>query len=127
MSYLKTNATFEILIGTTAIILVALNGILPVWSSTLHYPLVYASISSSLSRNQEGFLNNGIYIPCNCVVFRMDDIQDRWPLNGQLTVMDLFISKNQSLSVGAIMNEIGNDSKIINKVREGDKKGLFER
>ena len=40
--------------------------------------------------------------------------------------MDCLISKNQSLSVGSIMNEIGNDSKIINKVREGDKKGLFE-
>ena len=25
------------------------------------------------------------------------------------------------------MNYVGNDSKIINKVREGDKKGLFER
>ena len=24
------------------------------------------------------------------------------------------------------MNYVGNDSKIINKVREGDKKGLFE-
>src|SRR5690349_13140078 len=58
-------------------------------------------------------------IPCNCVVFRMDDIQDKWIEQGQLVPMDLFISKNQSLSLGLIMHVVGNDSKIINKVREG--------
>jgi 3D (Asp-Asp-Asp) domain-containing protein/peptidoglycan/xylan/chitin deacetylase (PgdA/CDA1 family) len=125
MSYLKTKAIFGIMIVIIAIILVGLNG-LSVGSSTRNYPFVYASSSLSLAGNEDGILNNRIYIPCNCVVFRMDDIQDWWQQNGQLTPMDLFISKNQSLSVGSIMNEIGNDSKIINKVREGQQKGLFE-
>jgi peptidoglycan/xylan/chitin deacetylase (PgdA/CDA1 family)/3D (Asp-Asp-Asp) domain-containing protein len=70
--------------------------------------------------------NNRNITPCNCVIFRMDDIQDYWLEQGQLAPMDLFISKNQSLSLGLIMHAIGNDSKIINKVREGYQKGLFE-
>ena len=56
----------------------------------------------------------------------MDDIQDYWLEQGQMTPMDLFISKNQSLSLGLIMHAVGNDSKITNKVREGYQKGLFE-
>jgi len=56
----------------------------------------------------------------------MDDIQDYWSQAGQLTPMNLFMSRNQSLSLGIIMHEIGNDSKIINKVQEGSHKGLFE-
>ena len=64
--------------------------------------------------------------PCNCVIFRMDDIQDYWIEQGQIAPMDLFLSKNQSLSLGLIMNGLGNDSKIIDKVKEGFNKGLFE-
>jgi peptidoglycan/xylan/chitin deacetylase (PgdA/CDA1 family) len=56
----------------------------------------------------------------------MDDIQDYWIAQGQLGPMDLFISKNQSLTLGLIMHTIGNDTKIINKIREGYQKGLFE-
>ncbi|MBA3750837.1 MAG: DUF2334 domain-containing protein, partial [Nitrosopumilus sp.] len=64
--------------------------------------------------------------PCNCVVFRMDDIQDYWINSGQTAVMDLFLSKNQSLSLGLIMNGIGNDPEILDKVKEGFHKGYFE-
>ena len=64
--------------------------------------------------------------PCNCVVFRMDDIQDKWLDSGQIIPMNLFLSKNQSLSLGLIMNLINNDSKIIDKVKEGFNRGLFE-
>ena len=40
--------------------------------------------------------------------------------------MDLFISKGDKLSLGVIMNDIGNDSRILEKIREGNEKGLFE-
>ncbi len=56
----------------------------------------------------------------------MDDIQDYWLESGQITPMDIFLSKNQSLSLGLIMNGTGNDSKIIDKVKEGFDRGLFE-
>jgi peptidoglycan/xylan/chitin deacetylase (PgdA/CDA1 family) len=62
----------------------------------------------------------------NCVVFRMDDIQDHWVQAAQHALMDLFISKNVNLSIGLIMNNIGNDSRLIEKVREGSRKRLFE-
>ena len=74
----------------------------------------------------QGVVNDGIIGKCNCVVFRMDDIQDYWIQEGQITPMDVFISKNQSLTLGLIMNAIGNDEKIINKVRQGNDRGLFE-
>jgi peptidoglycan/xylan/chitin deacetylase (PgdA/CDA1 family) len=73
---------------------------------------------------QENLKNNNN--SCKCVVFRMDDIQDYWLQAGALTPMDLFMSKNQSLSLGLIMNDIGNDSKVTGKVQEGVQKGLFE-
>jgi peptidoglycan/xylan/chitin deacetylase (PgdA/CDA1 family) len=63
---------------------------------------------------------------CNCVVFRMDDLQDNWIQTAQLAAMNLFISKNQSLTLGLIMNGIGNDTKIIGQINEGYHKGLFE-
>jgi peptidoglycan/xylan/chitin deacetylase (PgdA/CDA1 family) len=56
----------------------------------------------------------------------MDDIQDDWLNSAQVAVMNLFVSKNQSLSLGSIMHIMGNDSKIVDKVKEGFHKGLFE-
>jgi peptidoglycan/xylan/chitin deacetylase (PgdA/CDA1 family) len=63
---------------------------------------------------------------CNCVVFRIDDIQDVFVDEAQIAAMNLFISKDQPLSLGLIMNEIGNDLRITGKVGEGSQKGLFE-
>jgi peptidoglycan/xylan/chitin deacetylase (PgdA/CDA1 family) len=56
----------------------------------------------------------------------MDDVQDSWLQTAQLATMNLFITKNQSLTLGLIMNSIGNDSKIIGQVSLGRDKGLFE-
>lgn len=64
--------------------------------------------------------------PCHCVVFRFDSIQDHWLQSAQLAVMDLFLSKNMSLSPGLIMNAINDDPKIIEKLSQGGKKGVFE-
>ena len=63
---------------------------------------------------------------CNCVIFRLDDVQDTWLHSAQTQVMNLFISKDQSLSVGIIMNETENDQMILQKIKEGQSKGLFE-
>jgi peptidoglycan/xylan/chitin deacetylase (PgdA/CDA1 family) len=63
---------------------------------------------------------------CRCIVFRMDDIQDYWLNSVQVAVMNLFLSENQSLSLGSIMHLVGNDSKIVDKIKEGFHKGLFE-
>ncbi len=65
---------------------------------------------------------------CNCVVFRMDDIQDYFVRSAQLAIMNHFIERNKSLTLGIIMNALGNDSELVNKVREGNSStgGLFE-
>jgi peptidoglycan/xylan/chitin deacetylase (PgdA/CDA1 family) len=63
---------------------------------------------------------------CVCVVFRIDDIQDYWLRESQISVMNTFLAKNKTLSLEIIMSGIGNDSKIIDKVKEGVGKGLFE-
>ena len=102
-----------------------------IFSRRLSYLLIILFIISNIiilpydSFSQE-IANDGIIHKCNCVVFKMDDIQDYWIQEGQITPMNIFISKNQSLTLGLIMNAIGNDEKIINKVREGSDSGLFE-
>jgi peptidoglycan/xylan/chitin deacetylase (PgdA/CDA1 family)/3D (Asp-Asp-Asp) domain-containing protein len=63
---------------------------------------------------------------CNCVVFRMDDVQDNWIRSAQLDLMNVFLSKKLDLTLGLIMNDIGNDSYIVDKVNEGRHKGLFK-
>ena len=63
---------------------------------------------------------------CNCVVFRMDDVHDNRIRSAQLDIMNIFLSKKLDLTPGLIMNDVGNDSYIIDKVKEGLHKGLFE-
>ena len=70
--------------------------------------------------------NNGT--SCNCVVFRMDDLQDYWIRTAQITGMNLFLSKQIPLSLAIIMNSTGNDSLVVDKISEGSKmpNALFE-
>ena len=63
---------------------------------------------------------------CDCVVFRVDDIQDYFHDNAQLAIMNQFILKNQSVSLGLIMHDFGDDYNVRHKVMEGYKKGSFE-
>ncbi|AIF82260.1 putative xylanase/chitin deacetylase [Candidatus Nitrososphaera evergladensis SR1] len=63
---------------------------------------------------------------CNCVIFRLDDIQDFWLNTVQVALMDHFIEKSEKLTVGTIMNFIGNDPSVVDKVRAGLDSGTFE-
>ncbi len=63
---------------------------------------------------------------CYCVVFRLDDVQDDFVDSAQVAAMNIFIERNQSLSIGIIMNDIGKDLRITGKVGEGSQIGLFE-
>ncbi|MEO9364153.1 MAG: polysaccharide deacetylase family protein [Nitrososphaera sp.] len=63
---------------------------------------------------------------CNCIVVRLDDVQDEWVRDVQLVVLDKLISERVHTSTAIIMNEFGNDSGIVSKVREGGDAGLFE-
>ncbi|HYT01747.1 MAG TPA: hypothetical protein VEL70_02475, partial [Candidatus Acidoferrum sp.] len=86
----------------------------------------------ALNRNTtpNNYTNNDVInsTSCNCVVFRMDDLQDNWIRPAQITGMNLFLSKSIPLSLAIIMNSIGNDSQIIDKIKAGINRpnALFE-
>src|SRR5581483_9095886 len=89
--------------------------------------ILFIAISTlSLSRQQAHTATFGNTDPCNCVIFRIDDIQDYFDDHAQVAVLDLFLKQNKSLSTGIIMNAIGADQTIMDKVIEGRDKGLFE-
>jgi peptidoglycan/xylan/chitin deacetylase (PgdA/CDA1 family) len=64
--------------------------------------------------------------PCNCVVFRIDDIQDWWIHDVQAVVLNTFITNDTMLTPGMIMNSYGSDPGVVDKVQEGKDAGLFE-
>jgi peptidoglycan/xylan/chitin deacetylase (PgdA/CDA1 family) len=67
-----------------------------------------------------------IHSPIKYIIFRLDDIQDYWLRDAQLSLMDLFLFRKQNLSLGLIMNSVGKDLEMIEKIKEGEEKGLFE-
>jgi peptidoglycan/xylan/chitin deacetylase (PgdA/CDA1 family) len=56
----------------------------------------------------------------------MDGIQDYWISAGQLAVMNQFTIRNQSLTLGIITADTGEDTDIIDNVKRGIDSGLFE-
>ena len=54
---------------------------------------------------------------CNCVAFRLDDIQDYWLDSVQTKIIDTFHQKNASLTIGIIGNHIGQDAKLIDDIK----------
>lgn len=63
---------------------------------------------------------------CNCVIFRLDDIQDSWITQVQSAVIDKFVERNENLNLAIIMNDIGTDPVIVDKVKESMATGLIE-
>lgn len=68
------------------------------------------------------------YSACNCIIFAMDDMADYGYNNVQLATMDYFISKNMSFTASIVASKIGisNDSRVLDKIKEGIEKELFE-
>jgi len=54
---------------------------------------------------------------CQCVAFRLDDVQDYWLNSVQTKIIDTFHEKNASLTIGIIGNHIGQDPKIIDDIK----------
>lgn len=55
---------------------------------------------------------------CNCIAFRLDDIQDYYISNAQKAVVDLFREFELPLTIGVIGNKIGQDATMVNYLRE---------
>jgi len=60
-----------------------------------------------------------------CAIFRIDDISDNHA-SSSIAVMNLFLAENQPLTLGIVMNHIGKNHALMQKILEGKKKGLFE-
>jgi len=91
-------------------------------SQYLEYP---RNQSSYVSSTEVGaFVANG----CNCVIFRMDDLQDFFVNTVQVAIMDEFTSRGEFLSIGPIFNDFANgiDTSIVDTATAGVTSGLFE-
>ena len=55
---------------------------------------------------------------CNCVAFRLDDIQDYYLNNAQTEIINVFHKKNASLTIGVIGNYFGNDTRLVSYIKE---------
>ena len=55
---------------------------------------------------------------CNCVAFRLDDVQDYWLSNSQMQIINLFQEKEIPLTIGIVGGLIGEDDVIVNFLKE---------
>jgi peptidoglycan/xylan/chitin deacetylase (PgdA/CDA1 family) len=65
-------------------------------------------------------------VSCNCVAFRLDDIQDYWLNDVQIQVMEIFNEKKLPLTIGIIGNQFGEDPKIVSYVNQTIFNNQFE-
>lgn len=63
---------------------------------------------------------------CNCVAFRLDDIQDYFLNEVQIETMQAFDRRNATLTAGIIGNYFGSDQKVVGYVREKASDGSLE-
>jgi peptidoglycan/xylan/chitin deacetylase (PgdA/CDA1 family) len=69
------------------------------------------------------------YQPCNCAIFRLDDIEDSALSAPNIAIMNHFIAENKKLDNLMVLSKFGNSAPggtVYNKVKEGFEKGLFE-
>lgn len=63
---------------------------------------------------------------CNCVAFRLDDIQDNWLTDSQIEIMEVFNERNIPLTIGIIGNKIGEDEGIVSYIQQRTPSDLLE-
>jgi peptidoglycan/xylan/chitin deacetylase (PgdA/CDA1 family) len=65
-------------------------------------------------------------INCNCIAFRLDDVQDHWLTNSQIEIMEIFNEREIPLTIGIIGNRIGEDEIIVSYIKQRIPSKLFE-
>jgi peptidoglycan/xylan/chitin deacetylase (PgdA/CDA1 family) len=97
--------------------------------STVSHPSFYVNTSAAevnaTTTNAVSPSSSPNSSACNCVAFRVDDVSDN-RIAGNLAVLNLFLSENQPLTLGIVMNHIGRSPILMDKIMEGTNKGLFE-
>ncbi|MEW6043813.1 MAG: polysaccharide deacetylase family protein [Thermoproteota archaeon] len=62
---------------------------------------------------------NSDHLNCNCVVFRLDDVQDFFLAPSQIEIITLFEKKKVPLTVGIVGGLIGTDQNLITAIKDG--------
>ncbi|HEV8387623.1 MAG TPA: polysaccharide deacetylase family protein [Nitrososphaera sp.] len=78
--------------------------------------LLFLPLSDAYGQNQE--ISQSQITSCNCVAFRLDDIQDYYLNQPQMRIIETFEERNASLTVGVIGNYIGYDIVLVNFLKE---------
>jgi len=63
---------------------------------------------------------------CNCVAFRLDDIMDNKKTDAQIEVINTFMEKKVPLTIGITANKFGEDSKLVDFIKEQLKENNLE-
>lgn len=53
---------------------------------------------------------------CNCVAFRLDDVQDFWLNEVQKKIIETYYERETPLTIGVIGNSFGEDEKLLNSI-----------
>jgi peptidoglycan/xylan/chitin deacetylase (PgdA/CDA1 family) len=69
---------------------------------------------------------NSEYLNCNCVAFRLDDVQDYFLNGAQIDILNLFEQKHASLTIGVIANVFGDDPKLVPLIQGALKDESFD-
>ena len=72
-----------------------------------------------LSVYEEGTKVESSITTCNCVAFRLDDVQDYYLRGPQLDIMEIFQQKNADLTIGIIGSVFGTDPRLVNYIERG--------
>jgi peptidoglycan/xylan/chitin deacetylase (PgdA/CDA1 family) len=95
--------------------------------------IIVIVITTSLLIPSQSFLSSKpaqAYTSCNCVIFRLDDVEDHGNADQpNIAIMNYFISKNHKLSSEIIVNNFGNsgiNGNVYKTVKQGYDSGLFE-
>ncbi|MCV0409958.1 pentapeptide repeat-containing protein [Nitrosopumilus sp.] len=67
---------------------------------------------------RDEFASKGLENTCNCVAFRLDDVQDYYLNVPQIEIMSMFQKKVAPLTIGIIGGFWGEDPKILNFVKQ---------
>ncbi len=63
---------------------------------------------------------------CNCIAFRLDDVQDYFVRSAQIDLISMFIEEEVSLTIGAIGGFLKDDEDFIQFLNDSVKTGLIE-
>jgi len=55
---------------------------------------------------------------CNCVAFRLDNVQDFWLNDVQIAVIDVFVQYDAGVTIGIVGNSFGDDTKLVSNIEK---------